>query len=928
MAICILGTPNAGSDIIARLLTRCGLKSELKDSDNTLNPADLSRLNNRIFRELGSPWYNLPEIKPGWSNTPGFDKLKTEIQAVVSNQPKLESFIWQDIRIGLTLEFWLKIFPESKLILCLRNPVEVAKSMSSDKDTVHNLNYNESLTFWQQYHETLLQTVSPKRLIVTHYETYFYNPEAELKRILSLLDIQVSDDQIKRVIKAKPLKPERYTFPSQIIKPKFFDPQLVRSYNRLLLHTGAVYQEMIEDTNYQLIAQEKKIIRLYAEHQTTLRNLENEIDSLKQKQADTLNLLRDQFHAELDKVKSSLQEEFEYLISIIQQETTPGENQWKSLQQLPNQQMLVTQQRWYQSLRTGLAIAYRNGPIDLFRRTYKRLNRQTFSGTTRSPYPIIDSAYAAYVAHVEPSDRDFEQQIVLAESWTDKSLFTIVTPVYNPSLPVFKETLQSVLNQTYNNWEWCVVDASSDNTIWEYLSKIVPQEARIRPIRVETNQGIAANTNIALEQAHGKYIVLLDHDDVLAPHALFEVANAIRENPNLDLIYSDEDKLDEQGNRCDPLFKPAWSPEMMLCVNVVTHLCVFRRSLLDTIGLLDPEMDGTQDWDFFLRISEHTSQIHRIPKMLYHWRKTHQSTAQKVENKAVQAAQKSALESHFKRLGLANPKTTFAADGSMHSIYPLSTWDQHKPRKISIIIASVTNLSTLLKLTSYPDFEVIVVNADSTETFDDPRLKHVTTTESFNLSKVYNLGADHANGDLLLFLDQHIEVLHNDWLDLMAQWFELEGVGIVGPKIVSSTGKIQHAGVMIDGDDDLASHIFINATENTFSLFGTEAWYRNLSAVTGHCLMISRSVFETVGQFDEDYQHHYGDIDLCLRVREAGYRIVYTPHVRVMNHTTTTRQTSGLDFERARTRWSNTTDPYYHPNLHLDNGIPQLKWPK
>lgn len=527
-----------------------------------------------------------------------------------------------------------------------------------------------------------------------------------------------------------------------------------------------------------------------------------------------------------------------------------------------------------------------------------------------------------------------------------ESRISIITPVYGPPLEIFRETVHSVLQQTNPNWVWRLVDASPHDTIWDYLTQLAQTDPRIQPVRLKRNEGISGNTNLALRNARETFVAMLDHDDTLAPFAIQEVADAIQKHPDVDFLYSDADKLDEQGNRCDPLFKPDWSPELMLSCNLMNQFSVYRRSLLEQVGYLDPAFDGAQDWDLYLRIIERTDRIQHIPKILYHWRKTPNSTAQRTDNKPyVQKAQIAAITNHLKRCGLRDPKVFFDAKHPIHQTHPLCTWSIPRQRRVSIVIPTRDHvdvlrqcLSTLFSKTSYPDFQVILVDTGSTkgETRklyasyqSESRMKIVEYKEEFNFGKACNTGALAADGELLLFLNNDTEILQKDWIELMAQWFERPGVGIVGPKLLYPDGRIQHAGVML-GLGGMAGHIFIYGNENLGTIFGTDGWYRNVSAVTGACMMISREAFEKAGRFDDGYRLNYSDVDLCLKVRDLGYRIVYTPHVRLIHHEGVShgKRVPRSDFERASQRlipWLKKGDPYYNPNLSPIPSMPEFR---
>lgn len=557
----------------------------------------------------------------------------------------------------------------------------------------------------------------------------------------------------------------------------------------------------------------------------------------------------------------------------------------------------------------------------------------------------VDPLYEQFQRVSEPSPDDLRLLVSEASRWPERHSLDIVTAVFRPPLPVLQETALSVLEQTYPHWTWHIADASGDEKIRQYLQDLAVMDSRVKPLGLPENKGISANTNEAIRRGNGEFIVLLDHDDRLAPHALHEVAASFRTNA-VDFVYSDCDKLDEAGRRCDPHFKPDWSPEIMLSINLLSQLSAFRRTLLDQVGYLDPEMDGAQDWDFFLRITEHTTRIHHVSKILYHWRKSSQSTAQATENKTgIQRAQAKALGGYLSRKGLNAPEVRFHPDHRVYRTHPTVHWRIPNPRMISIIIPSKDQaalldrcLGTLLQQTTYSPYELVLVDTGSveaaTESLYSKYLKHpnfqvVRYREEFNFSRACNLGAQHARGDLLLFLNNDTEILHSDWLERMAQWFEAPGIGVVGAKLLYPTGKIQHAGV-VAGMGGLAAHVFAHCDENISSIFGSDGWYRNMAAVTGACLLISREAYTNLHGFDEGFRLNWSDVDLCLRAWQAGYRIVYTPEARLIHHESAThgRKIPRADFEKAAREWRpwlTQGDRFFNPNLSYGHATPRFR---
>ena len=514
----------------------------------------------------------------------------------------------------------------------------------------------------------------------------------------------------------------------------------------------------------------------------------------------------------------------------------------------------------------------------------------------------------------------------------DGPLISVIVPVHQTNPAFLRACIESVTSQTYSHWELCAAitpDQNSQNR--EYLLSLAKTDSRIHVIDLPENGGISQNTNAALAQASGKFVAFLDHDDTLAPFALYEVALRLQSEPDADLLYSDHDYLDATtGERCKPLFKPDWSPSIMFSANYITHLTVLRRSLLDQIGLLDPATDGAQDWDLFLRASEKTNRIVHIAKVLYHWRMHPASTAHNDSAKNYAAgAQLLALSRHMQRLGM-DAKPEVMPNGLLHVHF------NHPPTgKVSIIIPTRDRLdllerciSTLLSVTQYPDFAVIIVDNGSVEAAtkeyfqslaSDPRIRILWHPGPFNYSTVNNRAAREATGDFLVFLNNDVEITHPDWLTELVSWANLPAVGIVGAKLLRANGTIQHAGVIL-GMNGFADHPFADGPALTFGLAGSTGWYRDFLAVTGACMAMRHAVFNQIGGFDENFVLCGSDVEICLRAHDRGFRVVLNPFAELIHHERQTRGTAipPSDFVESLKhyqRWIVSGDPYWNPNL-------------
>jgi GT2 family glycosyltransferase len=585
------------------------------------------------------------------------------------------------------------------------------------------------------------------------------------------------------------------------------------------------------------------------------------------------------------------------------------------------------------------------GFAGLFTRIKYRLQARVI-GSKRSPeYEDLgteDPEYLDWITRNEPGQAELEVQRVEQLKFGYRPLISIVTPVYNPDVAALRRTIESVIDQTYPNWELCIVDgASSQKDVVDVIESFAVLDERIRFHRLDQNLGIAGNTNVALGMATGAFVAFLDHDDLLSPFAFFEVVRKINANPALDLIYSDHDLVSEDGTRrFQPLFKPDWSPEIMLSANYITHLTVVRRELLMEVGCFDSDMDGAQDWDLFLRVTEKTDRIAHIPKILYHWRESSVSTATNIHSKPyAMPAQLKAIKNHLSRQGLEDVEVFFDRSGFIRV-----RWALIRRRKVSIIIPSKganqileSCIDSILSKTRYVPYEIIIVNNGKRPPEDFRYFRRITSIENikavhysgeFNYSKANNFGAGFAGGELLLFLNNDTQVIDPDWLGELTMWASREAIGAVGGKLLTPDGRIQHAGVII-GLTGYAGHIFAGRQENRWSRFGLAEWYRNYSAVTAACVMIRKDVFEMIGGFSEEFILCGSDVELCLRLWSRGLRVVYNPFARLMHLEGATRagEIPAQDFEasyRCYLPLLENGDPFYNPNLSYWHFNPAL----
>lgn len=552
------------------------------------------------------------------------------------------------------------------------------------------------------------------------------------------------------------------------------------------------------------------------------------------------------------------------------------------------------------------------------------------------------AAYLSWVIKNEPKPSELAKQREESASWGYKPLISIVTPIYKTPPELLAAAIESVFNQTYENWELCLVDGASDKPeIKKILKTYAKRDSRVRVKFLETNLGIAGNSNEAVKMARGEFIALLDHDDELSADALYENVLLFNRHPEADMVYSDEDKLDAQDSRCEPYFKPDWSPDFFCSSMYTCHLGVYRKSLIDKIGGFRSGFDGAQDYDLVLRLTEHTDRIYHIPKILYHWRQTAGSTALSLETKDyAKEAQIKAVSEHFKRLNIDAEVSPGLADNLLRVKRKLSA----RP-KVSIIIPTrdqVTLLRNCIKSiqlrSTYHNYEIIIVdnNSSEPETLEylkeiskEPAVSVIEYPHEFNFAAINNFAVNHADGELLLFLNNDIEVISDEWLEAMVEHAVRPEVGVVGARLLYSNNLIQHAGVII-GVGGVAGHSHKYYPGDHPGYFSRSKAIQNLSAVTAACMMVRTEVFKSLGGFDEkNLAVAFNDVDFCLKVRQKELLIIYTPYAELYHYESISRGTDqtpekALRFQKEveymMESWNGTlqNDPYYNPNLTLE----------
>ena len=563
-------------------------------------------------------------------------------------------------------------------------------------------------------------------------------------------------------------------------------------------------------------------------------------------------------------------------------------------------------------------------PYRLPEKFVKAIRKKLHPRAAKSMRSAAPTEYQKWLQQHRASASDLERMRHKALAFAFQPLITVITPVFDTPVHRLREAVESVLAQAYENWELLLVDdGSSSVDLLDALPHLAARDQRITLEKLGKHAGISAASNQGLAGARGEWITFLDHDDVIEPDALFQFAKLLQAHRDAEMIYSDEDKLAENGFEA-PLFKPDWSPDFFLSYNYVGHLAAVRRDIVQKVGGFRSEFDSAQDYDLFLRVAEQTNRIHHIPRVLYHWRRSAASSAISVRQKPGQLdATRRAIEDHLKRRG---ERAHVAVDWRTHAF--CIRRELLEARKISIIIPSFHDseslercIESLTSNTSYPNYEILIVQGDT----QSPSAHHyfsglphrlVRLPGASNVSVLKNFAVTQTDGPWLLFLDDNIEVIEADWLTIMAEHIQRPEVGAVSARLLNPNDTIEHAGIVL-GVNGIAQPAFRGFPAEHPGVNRQLQVTRNCSAVSSACMLTRREVFQEVGGFDEGLSESLADIDLCLKLRRADYLIVYTPFAKLYCHEPHRDKVDASDQAIMRERWSDNLrrDPYYNPNL-------------
>lgn len=543
-----------------------------------------------------------------------------------------------------------------------------------------------------------------------------------------------------------------------------------------------------------------------------------------------------------------------------------------------------------------------------------------------------DMAYRAWLNGHRASQDDLARQAEESQAWETK--VSVIVPCYRSNTRFLEAAVRSVLRQSYGNWELLLLDASpEEGSVAEIAA--AARDGRVRYIRLGSNAGIAGNTNEGIRRARGDYVAFLDHDDILEPDALFWYVKSIEEtDPSPQLLYCDEDSFRKEGDFGQPSFKSDFNPDLLYSHNYVTHFLAVEKTLIDEIGLSPEDVSGAQDYDLTLRAVAAGARVRHVPNVLYHWRIHDTSTnGGHVENKPyAQEAGRLALERHFASLGIAgNVQETqepfvYRMKYELPSPHPM----------VSVVIPSKDHaklleccIRSIVEKTTYDNYEIVVVENNS----EDPktpaeyeaicerfgeRVRVIHWAGEFNYSKIVNYGVECVNGEYVLLLNNDIEVISPDFIEEMLGYLQREDVGVVGAKLYFRDGLTQHAGIVV-GPFDAAIHLNQNLPPSRAGYLARAIRPSNFSAVTGACQMIRRTVYEQVGGYDERFAVGFNDVDFCLRVWQAGFRVVFTPYAELYHYEFVSRGREEVDPAK-RERWKHEQAllMQIHPRYFID----------
>lgn len=944
------------ADIVGKLGVYLGAEDELMppSGNNVFGYYELDALralNDQILNSFNGSWKKPVKVLTE-KISPEYEKRAEEI--LDSLREKSEIIGFKDPRLALTIDFWSKLSTGNEYLYIYRHPISTAKSISK----AENLHISKAFKLWREYNEAILEFLKDKKFLIVKYEDILKQPQLEVARIIEHLNlnptgkqVQLSFDSVMPVVnhfgQEENMKDIRSGGKEEILFGRLLDlSNSQKKHEKLRIKLAKPsFEKIVENYKTKI----KQLDELVYNREIFYKHLNDRLLKLEDEKVVLGNSLEGKFreierlHEDVRSAHKDMLLRESYLKAIIKdlkvQNQQLNSRTWKiffnlrlrvvRIVRIINKVLsfsmvkkLFTLTNVYRSLGVeGVKILFKN-----------KLNKL-------EDYPVDKFVieYLTWQKKREPKTRS-------KKTTSEDVKFSIIIPVWNVDPTLLKKAIYSVKRQRYTNWEICIYDDESTNiATLDYLKSIENKDPKIKVKYGTENLNISNATNKALEMASGEYVLFLDNDDSIAPHTLNEIALVLKANPKTDVVYYDEDIMLMNDLRVKPILKPDWSPETLDSIMYLAH-STYRKSLVDKLGGMRAGFEGSQDYDFALRVTEKTQNIVHIPKILYHWRRIPGSTADVYEGKdyAKKAAVKALKESIRRRTlkaeifdGLTAPSNRFKYKVHDRPLVSIIIPTRNMVKYLKDCIESIENN------TEYKNYEIIVVNNQSDDKTILKYFKKVSERhtildydQEFNYSAINNFAVSKAKGDHVLLLNNDIKIINKEWLESMLEFSQQREIGAVGALLFFEDDTIQHAGCAV-GIGGVAGHFYkysrLGDSNMNVSLDFPKIIH-NVSAVTGACLMIKKKLYMQVGGLDEKFKVAFNDIDFCLKVLNAGYRNIYTPFAQLYHYESKTRGYEYLDpsqqlrftnevnhFKKKWKSFLNEGDPYYNPNFTREN---------
>lgn len=967
---------------------------------------DVVAINQKVLSHLNLDWFSPAKIELDLDD-PYLQLLLQEAQQLVENRIA-EYPLWgfKDPRTSYLLPFWLAVFNQAQVkaefIYIHRNPLDVSRSLEKRDGFSHLHSY----LLWGRHTVDNLPRLSGQSVMWLSFAQLLAQPYPTLEKLSQALQIDLSqcsgvDEFCNEFIDpgmshslatASDLYQDAACFPGLVDFHQLFvdlaeskidlaawlaQEQALSALEQFTLQMNLQMQGWVEERNQAYFYErdalkgqlyhanlrcehlsqdaQHKQAQWQAELVQTTEHFRAEFDALHIQLSDTKSQLDSatrslaqektqvkQLHTAITEREQHIQA-LQHAVDAIYHSTS-----WRitrPVRAVKNVQLRISQQ----VKRVRAVIRNKNGVINVAKQAYKIVRQDGVKALWRQTETSVQRlhGYEQWLAlYGQPDAVQLTEMRAALDGFQATPTISILMPVYNPPIELLRAAIDSVLAQIYPHWQLCIAnDASTDPQVAPVLAEYAAQDDRIQVVNRKENGHISLTSNSALELASGEYIALMDHDDLIVPDALYWVAEAINCDSNLALIYSDEDKITEDGaTRYDPNFKPDWNPTLLLNHNYVSHLGVYKTDIARQIGGFRQGYEGAQDWDFLLRFSEqiNVSQIKHIPRVLYHWRAIEGSTATHADEKPYALiAGIHSVEQHLERTGV---KALVGKHPDRDLVRVTYTIPEPAPL-VSIIIPTRNGLDVLevcidsiLGKTTYPNYEIIIIDngSDCPDTIEylkqlnegDCPIRVIRDDSPFNYSALNNRAAREARGELIALVNNDIEVITPEWLSELVGHAIQPQNGVVGARLWYPDDTLQHGGVILVGGVAGHAHKYFPKGHPGFSCRAIVA--QNFSAVTAACFVVRKSIFDQVGGLNEqDLTIAFNDVDFCLRVQEAGYYNVWTPFAELYHYESKTRgfedtpekvERFNREVNYMKQRWGELllNDPHYNANLTLD----------